>query len=129
MSCRNQLECPILSTIAMISDKWKVIIIYKLKGGTLRFNELMRALQGVTQKVLTSQLRQLEEDGLVSRKIYAEVPPRVEYSLTPLGESLTPVLEQLEQWAREHSDDLINARVQAIQKVSGEKSEKTEKAS
>jgi DNA-binding HxlR family transcriptional regulator len=97
MSCRNQLECPILSTIAMISDKWKVIIIYKLKGGTLRFNELMRALQGVTQKVLTSQLRQLEEDGLVSRKIYAEVPPRVEYSLTPLGESLTPVLEQLEQ--------------------------------
>lgn len=129
MSCRNQLECPILSTIAMISDKWKVIIIYKLKGGTLRFNELMRALQGVTQKVLTSQLRQLEEDGLVSRKIYAEVPPRVEYSLTPLGESLTPVLEQLEQWAREHSDDLINARVRAIQKVSGEKSEKTEKAS
>ncbi|MBP7861589.1 helix-turn-helix transcriptional regulator [bacterium] len=128
MSCRNQLECPILSTIAMISDKWKVIIIYKLKGGTLRFNELMRALQGVTQKVLTSQLRQLEEDGLVSRKIYAEVPPRVEYSLTPLGESLTPVLEQLEQWAREHSDDLINARARAIQKVSGEKSEKTENA-
>lgn len=129
MSCRNQLECPILSTIAMISDKWKVIIIYKLKGGTLRFNELMRALQGVTQKVLTSQLRQLEEDGLVSRKIYAEVPPRVEYSLTPLGESLTPVLEQLEQWAREHSDELLNARVHAIQKVSGEQTEKTEKVS
>ncbi|MDX2108122.1 MAG: helix-turn-helix domain-containing protein [Candidatus Melainabacteria bacterium] len=127
MSCRNQLECPILSTIAMISDKWKVIIIYKLKGGTMRFNELMRALQGVTQKVLTSQLRQLEEDGLVSRKIYAEVPPRVEYSLTPLGESLTPVLEQLEQWAKEHSDELLNARVRAIQKVSGEKTEKTEK--
>ncbi|MCW5822345.1 MAG: helix-turn-helix transcriptional regulator [Cyanobacteria bacterium TGS_CYA1] len=126
MSCRNQLECPILSTIAMISDKWKVVIIYKLKGGTMRFNELMRALQGVTQKVLTSQLRQLEEDGLVSRKIYAEVPPRVEYSLTPLGESLTPVLEQLEQWAKEHSDELLNARVKAIQKVSGEKTEKTE---
>lgn len=127
MSCRNQLECPILSTIAMISDKWKVIIIYKLKGGTMRFNELMRALQGVTQKVLTSQLRQLEEDGLVSRKIYAEVPPRVEYSLTPLGQSLTPVLEQLEMWAKEHSDELLNARVRAVQKVSGEKNEKTEK--
>lgn len=127
MSCRNQLECPILSTIAMISDKWKVIIIYKLKGGTLRFNELMRALQGVTQKVLTSQLRQLEEDGLVSRKIYAEVPPRVEYSLTPLGQSLTPVLEQLEMWAKEHSDELLNARVNAIQKVSGEKSAEAEK--
>lgn len=126
MSCRNQLECPILSTIAMISDKWKVIIIYKLKGGTMRFNELMRALQGVTQKVLTSQLRQLEKDGLISRKIYAEVPPRVEYSLTPLGESLTPVLEQLEQWAKEHSDELLNARVKAIQKVSGEKTDKTE---
>jgi len=110
----------------MISDKWKVIIIYKLKGGTMRFNELMRALQGVTQKVLTSQLRQLEEDGLVSRKIYAEVPPRVEYSLTPLGESLTPVLEQLEQWAKEHSDELLNARVRIIRKVSGEKPEKVD---
>lgn len=122
MSCRNQLECPILSTIAMISDKWKVIIIYKLKGGTLRFNELMRALQGVTQKVLTSQLRQLEEDGLVSRKIYAEVPPRVEYSLTPLGETLIPVLEKLEEWAKEHSDELLNAKVRQIQKVSPQKS-------
>ncbi len=121
MSCRNQLECPILSTIAMISDKWKVIIIYKLKGGTLRFNELMRALQGVTQKVLTSQLRQLEEDGLVSRKIYAEVPPRVEYSLTPLGETLIPVLEKLEEWAKEHSDELLNAKVRQIQKVSPQK--------
>ncbi len=121
MSCRNQLECPILSTIAMISDKWKVIIIYKLKGGTMRFNELMKALQGVTQKVLTSQLRQLEEDGLVSRKIYAEVPPRVEYSLTPLGQTLIPALEKLEEWAKEHSDELLNARVKVIEKTSGEK--------
>jgi DNA-binding HxlR family transcriptional regulator len=65
----GKLECPIMSTMAMISDKWKVLIICKLRGGTLRFNELMRALQGVTQKVLTSQLRELEDDGLVSRKI------------------------------------------------------------
>ncbi len=99
-----------MSTMAMISDKWKVLIICKLRGGTMRFNELMRALKGVTQKVLTSQLRELEDDGLVSRKIYAEVPPRVEYSLTPLGETLVPVLNKLEEWAQVHTQELIEAR-------------------
>ncbi len=116
-----KLACPIMSTIAMISDKWKVVIICKLKGGTLRFNELMRALHGITQKVLTSQLRELEEDGLVARKIYAEVPPRVEYSLTPLGETLIPVLEQLEQWAQTHSEEVMRARERAKAKRNGEK--------
>jgi len=106
----TKLECPIMATIAMISDKWKVVIICKLKGGTMRFNELMRALKGVTQKVLTHQLRELEADGLVARRIYAEVPPRVEYSLTPLGETLVPVLNDLEIWARDHADEIIAAR-------------------
>lgn len=107
---QTKLECPIMATIAMISDKWKVVIICKLKGGTMRFNELMRALKGVTQKVLTHQLRELEADGLVARKIYAEVPPRVEYSLTPLGKTLVPVLNDLEVWARDHADEIIAAR-------------------
>lgn len=109
----GKLECPIMSTMAMISDKWKVLIICKLRGGTMRFNELMRALKGVTQKVLTSQLRELEDDGIVARKIYAEVPPRVEYSLTPLGETLVPVLNKLEEWAQVHAQELIEARVKA----------------
>ncbi|HEY9871553.1 MAG TPA: helix-turn-helix domain-containing protein [Candidatus Obscuribacterales bacterium] len=115
----NKIHCPIMSTIAMISDKWKVLIICKLRKGTLRFNELMRALQGVTQRVLTHQLRELEEDGLVSRKVYAEVPPRVEYSLTQLGWTLVPVLERLEQWAEEHSEEILSARRVALAKRAG----------
>jgi|SRR6516162_1557964 DNA-binding HxlR family transcriptional regulator len=113
----SKFHCPIMAAMAMISDKWKVLIIYKLCSGTMRFNELMRSLQGVTQRVLTYQLRQLEADGLVSRKIYPEVPPRVEYSLTHLGKTLVPVLEQLENWAREHSTELLAARKSAKAKV------------
>jgi len=108
-------ECPIMAAIAMISDKWKVLIIYQLCDGTKRFNELMRSLQGITQRVLTNQLRELEADGLVSRKVYAEVPPRVEYSLTKVGRTLLPVLEKLEEWARKHSTELIAARHKATE--------------
>ncbi len=109
----ESFECPIMATIAMISDKWKILIIYRLCNGTMRFNELMRSLQGITQRVLTQQLRELEADGLVSRKIYPEVPPRVEYSLTKVGRTLLPVLEKLEEWARKHSGELIAARNKA----------------
>lgn len=108
-----KLECPIMATIAMISDKWKVLIICKLRKGTLRFNELRRELKGVTQRVLTHQLRELEADGLVRRQIYAEVPPRVEYSLTELGQTLIPVLDHLERWAQEHSEELLASRGRA----------------
>jgi DNA-binding HxlR family transcriptional regulator len=101
-----------MATIAMISDKWKVLIICKLRKGTMRFNELRRELQGVTQRVLTHQLRELEADGLVARQVYAEVPPRVEYSLTTLGMTLMPVLENLEAWAHEHSTELLATRRQ-----------------
>ncbi len=94
----------------MVSDKWKVLIICKLRQNTLRFNELRRELQGVTQRVLTHQLRELEADGLVARQIFAEVPPRVEYSLTELGVTLVPVLQHLEIWAQEHADELILMR-------------------
>jgi len=109
-----------MATISMISDKWKVVIICKLRGGTMRFNELMRALKGITQRVLTHQLRELEADGLVCRKVYAEVPPRVEYSLTQLGTTLLPALEMLENWAKEHSAELLEARRLALKKVAGE---------
>jgi DNA-binding HxlR family transcriptional regulator len=116
---KTKLECPIMTTLAMISDKWKVLILCKLRSRTLRFNELMRQLKGVSQRVLTQQLRELEYDGLVERKVYAEVPPRVEYSLTALGRSLVPVLDQLENWARENSSQILGARAQQVEKVAG----------
>ncbi len=115
----RKLECPIMTTIAMISDKWKVVILCKLRGGTMRFNELMRALKGVSQRVLTQQLRELEYDGLITRTIYAEVPPRVEYSLSELGHSLVPVLDQLEVWARSHCDQILECRASHVSKVAG----------
>ncbi len=114
-----KLECPIMATMAMISDKWKVLIICKLKKGTLRFNELRRELKGVTQRVLTHQLRELEADGLVRRTIFAEVPPRVEYTLTELGKTLIPVLDHLEKWAQEHADELMAARAKVVAAASG----------
>lgn len=114
-----KLECPIMATMAMISDKWKVLIICKLKKGTLRFNELRRELKGVTQRVLTHQLRELEADGLVKRTIYAEVPPRVEYTLTELGTTLIPVLDHLEKWAQEHAEELMAARAKVVAAASG----------
>ncbi len=103
----HKIVCPIMHTIAMVSDKWKVLILYQLRDGKKRFNELRRILQGVTQRVLTHQLRALEEDGLVKRTVYAEVPPRVEYELSSLGQTLIPVLDQFERWAREHADELM----------------------
>jgi len=106
----NSFECPVMATIAMISDKWKVLILCKLRTGKLRFNELKRALQGVTQRVLTHQLRELEADGLIKRTIYAEVPPRVEYELTNLGATLMPALGSLESWAQEHWEELAAQR-------------------
>lgn len=102
-----KIVCPIMHTIAMVSDKWKVLILYQLRDGKKRFNELRRSLQGVTQRVLTHQLRALEADGLVKRSVYAEVPPRVEYELTILGRTLIPILDQFESWARQHADELM----------------------
>ena len=79
----------------------------------MRFSEIQRALEGITQKVLTNQLRELEADGLVFRRVYAEVPPRVEYSLTPLGETLIPILDNLQAWAKEHSCEILKNREKA----------------
>lgn len=90
--------CPVETTLTLIGNKWKVLILRDLMGGTKRFGELKRSLGNVTQKVLTAQLRDMEENGLVHRQVYAEVPPRVEYSLTDLGKSLKPVLDAMWAW-------------------------------
>jgi DNA-binding HxlR family transcriptional regulator len=85
-------------TMDLIGGKWKMLILWHLSPGVLRFNELMRRFQGVTQKMLTQQLRDLEADGLIARKVYPQVPPKVEYSLTEMGRSLVPVLTVMNNW-------------------------------
>ena len=94
--------CPVETTLTLISSKWKVLIVRDLLAGTKRFGELRRSVGNVSQKVLTAQLREMEEDGLVDRKVYPEVPPRVEYSLTELGRSLEPVLSAMWNWGEEY---------------------------
>ena len=90
--------CPVETTLMLIGDKWKVLILRDLLPGTKRFGELKKSIGSVSQKVLTAQLRDMEAKGLVSRKVYAEVPPRVEYSLTDLGRSLSPILKAMVEW-------------------------------
>ena len=92
--------CPVETTLTLIGDKWKVLILRDLLTGTKRFGELKKSVGGVSQKVLTSQLRDMEESGLVNRKVYAEVPPRVEYTLTETGYSLKPILDSMVVWGR-----------------------------
>ena len=94
--------CPVETTLMLIGDKWKVLILRDLMGGTKRFGELKKSIGHVTQKVLTAQLRDMEANGLVARRVYAEVPPRVEYSLTALGRSLSPVLEAMRAWGEDY---------------------------
>lgn len=98
---RELPACPVETTLMLISDKWKVLILRDLMPGTKRFSELKRSVGHVTQKVLTAQLRQMEESGLVARTVYPEVPPRVEYSLTELGRSLKPILDAMWNWGEE----------------------------
>ena len=95
---REWPPCPVETTLALIGDKWKVLILRDLLAGTKRFKELQRSVGKVSQKVLTQQLRSMESDGLVHREVYAEVPPRVEYSLTDLGRSLAPVIDAMRVW-------------------------------
>lgn len=94
--------CPVETTLTLIGDKWKVLILRDLLPGTKRFGELKKSIGSVSQKVLTAQLRDMEENGLVSRKVYAEVPPRVEYTLTELGNSLKPVLDSMWAWGEDY---------------------------
>ena len=102
---KNELPaCPVETTLTLIGDKWKVLILRDLLSGTKRFGELKRSVGNVSQKVLTAQLRAMEESGLVHREVYAEVPPRVEYSLTELGKSLKPILDSMWAWGEGYKE-------------------------
>jgi DNA-binding HxlR family transcriptional regulator len=90
--------CAVEAAISLIDGKWKSVVMFHLMDGTMRFNELRRQIPGVTQRMLTTQLRELEADGLIARKIYPQVPPKVEYSLTPLGLTMAPILRALKAW-------------------------------
>lgn len=94
--------CPVETTLMLIGDKWKVLILRDLMDGTKRFGELKKSIDHVTQKVLTAQLRDMEDKGLLTRKVYAEVPPRVEYTLTETGYSLKPILDSMVAWGTDY---------------------------
>ena len=100
-------KCPVEITLMLIGDKWKVLILRDLLPGTKRFGELKQSIGTVSQKVLTAQLRDMEEKGLVNRKVYAEVPPRVEYTLTELGRSLKPILDAMANWGEEYKSKIL----------------------
>ena len=102
MEAKALPACPVETTLSLISDKWKVLIIRDLLPGTKRFGELKKSIGSVSPKVLTSQLRQMEESGLLTRRVYPEVPPKVEYTLTELGVSLKPVLDAMRDWGEEY---------------------------
>ena len=103
---RELPACPVETTLTLIGDKWKVLILRDLMGGTKRFGELRKSIGSVSQKVLTAQLRAMEESGLLTRTVYAEVPPRVEYALTELGRSLKPILDSLRDWGEGYKASL-----------------------
>lgn len=94
--------CPVATTVALIGSKWKLLIMRNLLARPWRFNELQRNLEGISQKVLTDSLRSMEADGIVTRTVYPEVPPRVEYALSELGESMRPIMDAMEAWGKDY---------------------------
>ena len=98
MTIEEMPACPVATTVQLIGSKWKLLILRNLRMRPWRFNELRRDLEGVSQKVLTDSLRAMEDDGIITRTVYPEVPPRVEYALSPLGKSMEPILDAMEQW-------------------------------
>lgn len=101
-------ECPVAITVRLIGSKWKLLIIRNLLVCPWRFNELRKGLGGVSQKVLTDSLRSMEEDGIIIRTVYPEVPPRVEYSLSELGETLRPIFKAMETWGNSYKELVMN---------------------
>ncbi len=98
--------CPVATTVQLIGTKWKLLILRNLLERPWRFNELHKSLEGISQKVLTESLRSMEADGIVIRTVYAEVPPRVEYSLSEMGETMRPILDAMEIWGKEYKNSL-----------------------
>ncbi len=107
---RKAVSCPVETTLAAIHGRWKVLVIHHLLDGTKRFGELHRALAGVSHRTLAQQLRELEADRLIRRKVYRQVPPKVEYSLTPLGKSLKPVLLAMHEWGEAYVQKIPKRR-------------------
>ena len=99
-------ECPVATTVQLIGNKWKLLILRNLRMRPWRFNELQKSLEGISQKVLTESLRSMEADGIIVRTVYAEVPPRVEYSLTELGQSLKPILDAMQIWGEDYKNSV-----------------------
>ncbi|WP_342715027.1 winged helix-turn-helix transcriptional regulator [Bacillus paramycoides] len=106
----NKYSCPVEAMVEVIGGKWKGVILYHLLDGTKRFNELKRLKSNITQRMLTLQLRELEADGIIHREVYREVPPKVEYSLTELGESLRPVILLMMEWATHNMEKVLENR-------------------
>jgi DNA-binding HxlR family transcriptional regulator len=107
MPLKKKYHCPVEATIDVVGGKWKPLILWVLRGGTLRYSQIEDELPDITQKMLAKQLRELEKDGIVARKVYPQVPPKVEYSLTETGQSLMPIIDLLNDWGEEHMGDDI----------------------
>ncbi len=105
-------SCPVEAAVDVVGGKWKSVILYQLSKERRRFNELRRLIPGVTQRMLTLQLRELERDGIIHREVYKQVPPKVEYYLTPFGETLIPIIELMFKWGYDHTDKIAEARIQ-----------------
>lgn len=99
--------CPVATTVGMIGNKWKLLILRDLMSGTKRFGELRKCVSGISQKVLTENLRDMEDSGILQRKVYAEVPPRVEYKLTDIGNSLKPIIHSMEMWGNNYKKKVL----------------------
>lgn len=99
-------DCPVATTVSLIGSKWKLLIIRNLLNRPWRFNELQKDLEGISQKVLTDSLRSMESDGIITRTVFPEVPPRVEYALSPLGESLRPIINSMAVWETDYKNNL-----------------------
>ena len=100
-------ECPVATTVSLIGSKWKLLIMRNLLARPWRFNELQKSIDGISQKALTEALRSMEADGIVIRTVYPEVPPRVEYSLTELGESMRPIIKSMENWGKAYKEQQV----------------------
>ena len=108
MLTKNELpECPVATTVQLIGNKWKLLFLRNLMGKTQRFTDFIKTIPGISKKVLTDNLRALEDSGLLTRTVYPEVPPRVEYSLTDLGKTLKPILDAMKEWGEDYKQQLL----------------------
>lgn len=110
-ACQFDSSCPVENALKLISGKWKPVILFQLSKGTHRFGELERSISGITQRILILQLRELERDGMINRKVYTEVPPKVEYSLTEAATNIGPILAAFGEWFENHSEELAQKQL------------------